>query len=65
MRFKLAIDTAVSVYLHWGVTEGKQGTLDFTNYRSHTDFYQVAKEVGIFVIVRPGVSDILACPLVY
>lgn len=54
----LIISAAVSIYLHWGLTEGKQGSLNFDHYRSHSDFYKVAQEVGIFVIVRPGVSVI-------
>ncbi|CAE6542312.1 unnamed protein product [Rhizoctonia solani] len=45
---------AVSIYLHWGITEGKRGTLNFEGHRSATKFLDVAKEVGILVIVRPG-----------
>ncbi|KAG8771233.1 hypothetical protein FRC12_003781 [Ceratobasidium sp. 428] len=45
---------AVSIYLHWGITEGKRGTLNFEGYRSVTKFLDIAKEVGILVIVRPG-----------
>ena len=47
---------AISVYHHWGLSEGKQGDLNFDYYRSHTDVYEVAKEVGILVVSRPGVS---------
>ncbi|CAE6436343.1 unnamed protein product [Rhizoctonia solani] len=45
---------AVSIYLHWGLTEGKRGTLSFEGHRSVTKFLDVAKDVGILVIVRPG-----------
>ncbi|KAG8796599.1 hypothetical protein FRC12_016586 [Ceratobasidium sp. 428] len=45
---------AVSIYLHWGITEGKQGVLNFEGHRSVTKFLDVAKSVGILVIVRPG-----------
>ncbi|KAG9080887.1 hypothetical protein FRC06_006028, partial [Ceratobasidium sp. 370] len=45
---------AVSIYLHWGITEGKQGKLNFEGHRSVTKFLDVAKSVGILVIVRPG-----------
>ncbi|CAE7133094.1 unnamed protein product, partial [Rhizoctonia solani] len=45
---------AVSIYLHWGLTEGKRGTLNFEGHRSVTKFLDVAKDVGILVIVRPG-----------
>ncbi|QRV78064.1 glycoside hydrolase family 35 protein [Ceratobasidium sp. AG-Ba] len=45
---------AVSIYLHWGIAEGKQGKLNFEGHRSVTTFLDVAKSVGILVIVRPG-----------
>lgn len=44
----------MSIYLHWGITEGKQGVLNFEGHRSITTFLDVAKSVGILVIVRPG-----------
>ena len=50
---------AVSVYHHWGLSEGKAGSLDFNYHRSHTELYEVAKEVGLLVIARPGVSRLL------
>ncbi|KAG8722514.1 hypothetical protein FRC08_001028 [Ceratobasidium sp. 394] len=45
---------AVSIYLHWGITEGRRGTLNFEGHRSVTTFLDIAKEVGILVILRPG-----------
>ncbi|KAJ1305575.1 hypothetical protein OPQ81_000575 [Rhizoctonia solani] len=45
---------AVSIYLHWGITEGKPGVLNFEGHRSVTKFLDIAKDVGILVIVRPG-----------
>ncbi|CAE6538539.1 unnamed protein product [Rhizoctonia solani] len=45
---------AVSIYLHWGITEGKPGVLNFEGHRSVTKFLDVAQDVGILVIVRPG-----------
>ncbi|KAG8699252.1 hypothetical protein FRC09_006727, partial [Ceratobasidium sp. 395] len=45
---------AVSIYFHWGITEGKQGTLNFEGHRSVTKFLDVAMSVGILVIIRPG-----------
>ncbi|KAG9080293.1 hypothetical protein FRC06_006824, partial [Ceratobasidium sp. 370] len=45
---------AVSIYTHWGLTEGKQGRLNFEGYRSITTFLDIAKSVGILVIFRPG-----------
>lgn len=46
----------ISVYHHWGLTEGKRGELNFDYYRSHKDLYDIAQEVGLLVISRPGVS---------
>ncbi|KAH8115249.1 hypothetical protein DFH11DRAFT_1726116 [Phellopilus nigrolimitatus] len=54
---KMKAGTPISVYHHWGVSEGKQGNLDFDYYRSQTDVYEVAKEVGLLVIARPGYPD--------
>ena len=51
---------AVSVYHHWGLSEGKSGSLNFDFYRSHTELYEVAKDVGLLVIARPGVSRLPA-----
>ncbi|KAG9085345.1 hypothetical protein FRC06_003654 [Ceratobasidium sp. 370] len=45
---------AVSIYIHWGITEGKRGVLNFEGHRSITKFLDIAKDVGILVIVRPG-----------
>ncbi|CUA69706.1 hypothetical protein RSOLAG22IIIB_08633 [Rhizoctonia solani] len=45
---------AVSIYLHWGLTESKPGVLNFEGHRSVTTFLDIAKGVGILVIVRPG-----------
>ncbi|CAL1711293.1 unnamed protein product [Somion occarium] len=53
-KMKAAGFNSVSVYHHWGVSEGKQGELDFNDFRSHTDVYEVATEVGILVVARPG-----------
>ncbi|CAE6536961.1 unnamed protein product [Rhizoctonia solani] len=44
----------VSIYTHWGLSEGKRGNLNFDGYRSLTKFLEVAKSVGILVILRPG-----------
>ncbi|KAG8686476.1 hypothetical protein FRC11_008917 [Ceratobasidium sp. 423] len=53
-KMKAAGFNAVSIYLHWGLTESKRGILNFEGHRSVTKFLDVAKDVGILVIVRPG-----------
>ncbi|CUA69464.1 hypothetical protein RSOLAG22IIIB_08477 [Rhizoctonia solani] len=45
---------AVSIYLHWGLTESTPGVLNFEGHRSVTTFLDIAKDLGILVIVRPG-----------
>ena len=66
VHMKAAGFNAISVYHHWGLSEGKAGSLDFDFYRSHTTLYEVAKEVGLLVIARPGVSiDALICFISY
>lgn len=54
--FQAAGFNTVSIYLGWHITEGKQGKLDFGYHRDPVAFYKVAQQVGILVIVRPGVS---------
>ena len=46
----------VSIYIHWGLTEGKPGSLNWDHFRSVELFYQIAQREGIYVIARPGVS---------
>ena len=58
LSLKAAGFNAASLYFHWGLTEQKQGELNFDYYRSQADAYEVAKEVGILIISRPGVSDL-------
>ncbi|GJE91462.1 glycoside hydrolase family 35 protein [Phanerochaete sordida] len=53
-KMRAAGFNAVSVYHHWAASEGKQGELDFDYFRSQTAVYDVAKEVGLLVIARPG-----------
>ncbi|VDC04598.1 unnamed protein product [Peniophora sp. CBMAI 1063] len=53
-KMKAAGFNAVSVYHRWGSSSGRQGQLDFEYWRNQTEVYQIAKEVGILVIARPG-----------
>ncbi|PRP78092.1 hypothetical protein PROFUN_11604 [Planoprotostelium fungivorum] len=45
---------AVSVYFHWGLISPNDKTLDFDHYRSLESLFQAAREVGVWVIMRPG-----------
>ncbi len=46
---------AFSIYNHWGFHNPTPGTLDFdTGAHNFTSIFIIAKELGMYVIVRPG-----------
>jgi beta-galactosidase GanA len=45
---------AVSVYFDWGYHSPKSGVYDFTGVRNMDQFLDIANEVGLYVIARPG-----------
>ncbi|KAF9465548.1 glycoside hydrolase family 35 protein [Collybia nuda] len=53
-KFKAAGFNGVSVYWHWGLSAPNAKEVRFTEHNDLQKFYQIAKEVGILVIVRPG-----------
>ncbi|KAJ7692256.1 putative beta-galactosidase [Mycena rosella] len=53
-KFKAAGFNGVSVYWHWGLSAPNPNEVKFTQHNDLAKFYQVAKDVGILVIVRPG-----------
>ncbi|KAF5379413.1 hypothetical protein D9615_006539 [Tricholomella constricta] len=53
-KFKAAGFNGVSVYWHWGLSAPNSQEINFTEHNDLAKFYQVAKEVGVLVIVRPG-----------
>ncbi|KAF8996419.1 glycoside hydrolase family 35 protein [Cyathus striatus] len=53
-KFKAAGFNGVSVYWHWGLTAPNSKEVRFTQHNDLAKFYQVAKDVGVLVIVRPG-----------
>jgi beta-galactosidase GanA len=44
----------VSIYVDWGYESPKQGVYDWTGVRDLDQFLDIAQEVGIYVIARPG-----------
>ncbi|KAF8075232.1 glycoside hydrolase family 35 protein [Lyophyllum atratum] len=54
MPFKAAGFNGVSVYWHWGLSAPNSKEIHFTEHNDLAKFYQVAKDVGVLVIVRPG-----------
>ncbi|KAJ7757393.1 glycoside hydrolase family 35 protein [Mycena maculata] len=53
-KFKAAGFNALSAYWHWGLSAPNPSEVRFTQHNDLAKFFQVAKEVGILVIVRPG-----------
>ncbi|KAJ7627198.1 glycoside hydrolase family 35 protein [Roridomyces roridus] len=53
-KFKAAGFNALSAYWHWGLSAPNPNEVRFTEHNDLAKFLQVAKDVGILVIVRPG-----------
>ncbi|EIW81147.1 glycoside hydrolase family 35 protein [Coniophora puteana RWD-64-598 SS2] len=53
-KFKAAGFNTISVYTHMALLNPAPGVLDFDDWRAIQPLYDIAKEVGIFVILRPG-----------
>ncbi|KAL0572730.1 hypothetical protein V5O48_009230 [Marasmius crinis-equi] len=53
-KFKAAGLNTVSTYVHWGATNPTEGRVEWEGYRNFELFMQIAQEVGLWVIARPG-----------
>ncbi|XP_014673936.1 PREDICTED: beta-galactosidase-1-like protein 2 [Priapulus caudatus] len=53
-KLKSAGLNAVETYVAWNLHEARRGEYDFSGELDLLHFFDVAKEVGLFVIVRPG-----------
>ncbi|RKO84854.1 glycoside hydrolase superfamily, partial [Blyttiomyces helicus] len=53
-KMKAAGYNAVQIYVHWGYHSPAPGVFDFTGVRDIDLFFKTAKQVGIYVLVRPG-----------
>jgi len=53
-KLRAAGFNAVSIYFDWGYHSQKQGVYDFTGVRDVDRLLDIANQVGIFVIARPG-----------
>lgn len=53
-KYKAAGLNGVSIYLHWGLISPSQGINRWTDHNDIVKFYEIAKEVGLLVIARPG-----------
>ena len=46
---------------HWGLSSPRDGVVRFTEHNDLVKFYEVAKEVGILVIVRVFLNTLHNC----
>ncbi|MCU1657010.1 MAG: beta-galactosidase, partial [Pseudonocardiales bacterium] len=53
-KMKAAGFNAASIYFDWAYHSPKQGGYDFTGVRDVNELLDIANEVGIYVIARPG-----------
>ncbi|EIM90945.1 glycoside hydrolase family 35 protein [Stereum hirsutum FP-91666 SS1] len=53
-KIKAAGLNAISVYLHWGLTNPTPGVVDFDSFRDLQPLYDAAREAGIWIVLRPG-----------
>lgn len=53
-KYKAAGFTAASVYFHWGFHSSAPGKYDFTGVRDVAQMFEIAIEVGISIVARPG-----------
>jgi hypothetical protein len=53
-KMKAAGLNAASIYTHWALINPREGELDWSGINDLELFLKMAKEVGIWVIARPG-----------
>ncbi|EIW77017.1 glycoside hydrolase family 35 protein [Coniophora puteana RWD-64-598 SS2] len=53
-KFKAAGYNTISLYTHMALLNPAPGVLDFNDWRAVQPLYEIAKEVGIFIVLRPG-----------
>jgi beta-galactosidase GanA len=53
-KMKASGYNAVSIYFDWGYFSPKQGVYDFTGIRDMDELLDMAQQVGLYVIARPG-----------
>ncbi len=54
LQLKLAGFNTVSVYMPWNFHEVTEGAWDFTGEKDVTYFLELAAEMGLYVVARPG-----------
>ena len=45
---------AVDIYFYWSFHEEKRGEYDFSGYKNVEKLLEIARDLGLFVVARPG-----------
>lgn len=53
-KAKAAGLNALSVYVHMGLVNPSPGVIDFDGFRALRPLYEASKDIGLFIILRPG-----------
>ncbi|GLB41157.1 putative beta-galactosidase [Lyophyllum shimeji] len=53
-KAKAAGLNAISIYIHWGLLNPRQGVIDMTGINDLQPLFDAAKDAGLWVIARPG-----------
>ncbi|KAF9522175.1 glycoside hydrolase family 35 protein [Crepidotus variabilis] len=53
-KFKAAGLNGLSLYTHMGAINPSKGVVDFDGYRALQPLFEAAKEIGIWIVLRPG-----------
>ena len=64
-KFKAAGLNALSLYTHMGLINPAPGVVDFDGFRALQPFFDAAKDAGIWIVLRPGVQQVLRLHLMY
>src|SRR5574344_2015404 len=53
-KMKSAGYNAVDIYFNWNYHSQKEGQYDFSEFKNVRDVLDAAKEIGLYVVARPG-----------
>jgi beta-galactosidase GanA len=53
-KIKAAGLNTVSIYVNWALVSPSRGVTDWTGYRDLQRFCEICREVGLWLILRPG-----------
>ncbi|KAK1216295.1 hypothetical protein PQX77_021082 [Marasmius sp. AFHP31] len=56
IQWRVHLPSGIRCVVHWGLTSPNKDTIEFTHHNNIAAFLEVAKEVGVLVILRPGIT---------